>query len=266
MKRVSALTLAAFMLAACTNYESQAGYQDDTYAPVAEYEVIPSTKRSIDNNEIERKLIKQGVLRFETDNLQSTHQRIVALVQKSGGYLAGDAEEKGYDRIIHQLTVRIPANQFDSFLAEVSSGVAHFDEKRIEVSDVTESYVDLEARINTKKELEKRYLQLLEKANTVEDMLSIEREMANLRSDIESLEGRFRVMNNQIAYATLEISYYVKELEATHGNGYKIQRALKDGLDGLLGFFIGLISIWPLLIFFSLLTWFIIRRFKRKRG
>ena len=74
----------------------------------------------------------------------------------------------------------------------------------IDSQDVTEEYIDITARLKTKKELEARYLELLKKANKVEEIVSIEKEIGNLRSDIESIEGRLRYINNAVAYSTLD--------------------------------------------------------------
>ena len=268
MKKLSALLLAVLLLAACNRNpnESQAGYEDEVYAPATyKNEEVVADQPQV-REAVERKLIKEGTLQFETDELEKTHAHIEALLNKYGGYLAEDAQEKGYNRIMHNLVIRIPASNFDQFVAALSNGITYFDEKRIGIHDVTENYVDLEARLKTKKELEKRYLQLLEKANNVEDILNIEREIANLRSDIEAMEGRFRVMQNQIAYATLHINYYVKEIEVAHGNGYRFKRALQEGWEGLIGFFVAMITAWPALLIIGIGLFWLIKRIRRKKG
>jgi len=73
---------------------------------------------------------------------------------------------------------------------------------------VTEEFIDIQARIKTKKELENRYKELLAKANTVEELLSIEKELGTLRTEIESIEGRLKYLQDRVSLSSLTIEYY----------------------------------------------------------
>ena len=211
-----------------------------------------------------QKLIKQGYLRFETDNLNATSEQILREAKKVGGYIANDSERKEYNQVAHYATIKVPAAQFDAFIAGISTGVKYFDTKDISVTDVTEQFVDLDARLKAKKQLEARYLELLKQAKNVKDMLEIEREIGTLRADIESMEGRFRVLKHQVSFATIEVEYYVLEIESERGFGHKFGQALRGGWDNLLGFFVGLVYIWPFVLIFGALAVWIVRRIKKR--
>ncbi len=215
---------------------------------------------------VERKLIKTGNVSFETENLAQTQLNILNAVKNLNGYISSDNEYKSYYQISHTLTIRVPADNFDKLISIISEGVEHFDNKSIDVQDVTEEYIDIEARLKNKKELEARYLQLLSKANTVTELLEIEREIGNLRAEIESIEGRLNSLKNRISLSTLTVTFY-KEIPNKTEFGGKMADGIGNGWDNLMWFFIGIINIWPFVLIFVGLTFWLIRwRKKRKKS
>lgn len=215
---------------------------------------------------VERKLIKNGRVGFQTEDLGKTHQRILSLTKKYNAYIADDETVKRYDQTEHNLTVRIPAEKFDNFLADVGEGVKEFDYKEINTQDVTAEYLDVQTRIKTKKELESRYLEILQKANTVTDMLEVERQLGEVRSEIESMEGRLKYLKNQVSFSTLNISFY-KEVPY-EGDSFvdRLGNGFGEGWQGLLMFIVGLVHVWPFLIIFGIALWLIRRFWKRRRN
>ncbi|WP_158524891.1 DUF4349 domain-containing protein [Mesonia sp. K7] len=210
----------------------------------------------------ERKLIKEGYVEFRTDHLQTTRQNILQAVNKYQAYVSSDQAYKFPEKKSQTITVRIPSDKFDSFLAEATQGVVHFDNKQINVRDVTEQFVDVQARLKTKKELETRYLELLKQTKTMTEILEIERQIAQLRSEIESIEGRLRLLENQVSYSTLSITFY--ENIARHTEfGDKFKNGFKNGWNNLIWFFVFLINLWPFILLGILI--FIGIRFVRRR-
>ncbi len=225
---------------------------------------LPHKQKNV--NVVERKLIKKGNVSFEVDDLKSTTKKIKTALVKYGGYIAEEKSEKGYYRNDVYITVRVPNASFDAFLGEISKGVKEFDEKNINVSDVTEEFLDVSARIKTKKELEKRYLQLLTKAKNVKEILEVEKELEEVRSEIERIEGRLKYLENNISFSTLKIKFYKKIEEKINEESFwgKIIKAFKNGFDGLKSLFLFLITIWPLLIILSVIYIFIRKKLKNK--
>lgn len=219
------------------------------------------------SEEIEQKIIKSGDLRFETSDIEATHKTIQELVKKHKATVQNDSEGKDDYTIYRNLTLRIPNENFDAFITDVSTGVDYFDRKSISIDDVTEEYIDVASRIKTKKALEERYLQLLKKANKVSEMLEIERELATIREEIEAKEGRLKYIQNKVSMSTINLEFY-KTLEhkagATVSFGTKFVNAIKSGFNGISSFFIWLIEVWPFIVILVALIYFVKRRFKRK--
>lgn len=216
---------------------------------------------------IEQKIIKTGDIRFETNDLSATYTQMVTAVKKHKAIIQNDTEGKEYGSIFRKIIVRVPSKNFDVFLGDISKGVVYFDNKEIASQDVTEEYIDIDARLKAKKVLEARYLDLLKKANKVSEMLEIEAQLSAIREEIEAKEGQLRYMQSQISMSTITIQFYktvADEGGATISYGSKIWNAITSGFNSISSFFIGLLSIWPFLIIVAVFVYFIKKRFKKK--
>jgi len=211
----------------------------------------------------ERKLIKTGNISFECKTLVETKKTILEAVKKHNAYVSSDEESRYSSNVTNHITIRIPNQNFDKFLADATKNVTRFDRKEIKVSDVTSEFLDMQARLKTKKELEIRYLELLKKATKISEMLEIEREANNLRSEIESVEGRLKYLVNQVDYSTLTIEFYEK-IPGGSGFWYKLTEGFSSGWDYFIEFIISIVSIWPFIILFSIL-FIIIKRYRKSK-
>lgn len=215
----------------------------------------------------ETQIIRASTLQFETDDLNQTYQNIQKAVVKCMGNLQNDVSGKNESAAFRNLTIRVPNTNFIAFLDEISKGVNHFDRKEISSEDVTEQYIDLESRMNSKKTLEKRYLQLLQKANKVSEIIEIEAKLSEIREEIEAKEGQFKYLKNQIAMSTVTVEMYTNDAmqsgETVSFFG-KICNEIKSGFNSLSSFILGLVSIWPFLVISIIIFIFIKRKFKKK--
>ncbi len=235
------------------NFEPEADYIEETI--VAEKTEAP-----------EQKIIKTARLAFETQKPDETHQKILQLAQEYKGIIQNDNSGKGYNRIFRNMTVRVPSENFQKFIDAISEGVDYFDQRDISRQDVTEEFVDLEARLKAKRELEKRYLELLSQAKNVKEMLEIERELSNIREEIEAKQGRLQYLQNRVSMSTVNIEFYklTSETGITQSYGQKMLNSLKGGWDGISIFFLGLLYLWPLFLI-AIVAIIVIRRLLKKR-
>ena len=219
----------------------------------------PEPEKPVD---IEQKLIKEGDIRFETYSIDSTRKQVLAAVQRNKGYTSSDNSESYAGRVSHTLVIRVPRENFDALVQEITQGVDRLDRKGIQVKDVTAEFVDMSARLKTKKELENRYTALLQRANTVSEMLEIERQIGQLRGEIESIEGRLNYLQNKVSLSTLTVTFY-ETLPTQVAFGNKFVEGFRQGWENLIWFLVGLVNIWPFLLLIPLLIWGI-RRLRRR--
>lgn len=199
------------------------------------------------NYAIDRKVITEGEINFETSNPTITRELITKSITEFKGYIANDNIYDYKDKIEYRVTVRVPSNKFDLLLDRISKSVKKLDSKNINALDVTEEFIDIETRLKTKKALENRFKEILQKANKVNEILNIEKEIGNLRTEIEAQEGRLAYLKNKVSFSTLTIIYY-KTTSTSFGFGSKIINAIKDGWSYLLILIISILSVWPILL------------------
>ena len=187
--------------------------------------------------ETEQKRIKNGNIDFETKSIEKSQQQVSELVSRFNGYISDQDQHNYTDRIEYSLQARIPADTFDDFFQSIIDIAHRVENQHISVEDVTQEFIDVESRISTKKELEERYMELLTKASTVEDMIQIERELGTLRSDIESMQGRLNYLKDQTRFSTVTISFF-----ETHTKDFgffsKFSQAITDVWQGFLRFLV----------------------------
>ena len=255
--------LAAVLSFSCTGADKSAAYGvADSKEMAAEVGSSSSDIRVGEEAIPERKLTKNGMLRFETSDAQKTRAAIQKAVTEAKGYVASDSKDEEEGRQTSTVTLRVPSDRFDALVDRITAEAGKIDYKNIEVSDVTQEYIDLDARLKTKKDLEARYQELLKRANSVDEVLKVEAQISSLRAEIESAEGQMRYLKNQVALSTLTVSFYEKTVAA--GFWYKFQRALRQGWDNLLWVIVGLANLWAILLFVAI-VWIIIARIRRNR-
>lgn len=257
------LTSLIFTLSVCSNQSGGGSSRDMVLAEKsAPMTTEPMDYDKTDVNEAddavvyERKLTKNGTIRFETSDLNKTKQLIIGTVSSLKGYVSNDNISESNNRTENTLTIRVPADRTDSLIAVVESNASKIDYKSIDVQDVTEQYIDLDTRVKTKKEVETRYRELLTKANTVEEILRIEEQIGNIRAEIESAEGRLRYLSNQVQFSTLNVTFYEKY--SNFGFWGKMGKAFKNGWNSLLWLLVGIANLWAIILFIALVAWLIV--------
>jgi hypothetical protein len=211
---------------------------------------------------VDRKIIRSGSLTFEVDDLDVARNTIMDRVQGAGGYVEGDDRNDWGATQNLTVRVRIPADRFDGFVEGMGS-LGRLEYRSINASDVTTEWVDVEARLSTKRTLEKRYLELASQAKNVNEMLEVERALANVRGEIESMEVRMKSLRDQVAMSSLTITC-TKQVPLVQRYTPSFGLAFKEGWNNLLRFAVWLANLWPFVILGGVLMWWWRRRRARK--
>ena len=237
----------------------------------AEAKESKSVGRSEVDASIERRLIKNGYISFETTDIKTSRSMLGTLITKYEAYISSEDESSSNSRIEINLTVKIPKDNFDSFLAEIENAEKGISSKNIDIQDVTEEFVDITARLAVKKETEQTYLRLLSTAKTVRDVLDIQDQIQNLRSEIEGIEGRLKYLEKAVAYSTLNMRMYQFVAKANYlpprvSFFRRAFASLKQGINIFAEVIIAVLNVW-LFIFIAVIIGLFVRWivFKRKR-
>ncbi len=262
--RMAPITRLLAFIVFLTFFGCDSGYQHNNFEGASESpEKLMVTENTEDQLQgMQRKLIKEGHVEFETNNLTESRQKVFKAVARYKGYISSDQEFKSPGRISNTLVIRVPAEHYDDLLRDATLGVEKFDSREINVKDVTEEFLDVEARLKTKKELEARFLELLKQAKNVTELLEIEKQINALRSDIESIEGRLKYLQNQVALSTLTMTFY--EITPTYTEfSREFKEGFRNGWNNLVWFFVYLTNLWALILL-ALVLFIGIRAYKKR--
>lgn len=216
----------------------------------------------------ERKLIKTVDISAETEQFDTLVPALQAQVEKLGGYIEEmsiyDNGSYYYESRVEKLrcanmTARVPKDGLDSFLAQVGeqSNVVRQSES---VEDVTLQYVDLDSHKRVLVSEQERLIELLARAETVEDIITIEGRLSEVRYQIESMESQLRTYDNKIDYSTVylyvsEVKKYTPSQNITVweriGSGFV--NSLEDIGNGFCDFFIGFIINIPYIVLWGII-------------
>lgn len=214
----------------------------------------------------EPKIIKNANVRLKVNNLHNSLQQIQAIIKKHGGYLTSSTESRNEGEITSSLTIRVDHTKFELLLDELQTGAVQVDYKHIYAQDVTEEYIDIEARLSNRKRLEQRLLELLAQAKTVEDIIKVEAQLATVREQIESFEGRLKYLNDRILHSTINLELYETIPLTTTSVVFfsDFINAFSSGWKIFLSFIITMAAGWPFLIVLAALLWWLRHRRKKR--
>lgn len=224
---------------------------------------------------IKPKIIRTGSAVLRSTDLDADIKKIEDKVKTINGYVAASTQDTANElNKTANLTVKIPAEHFDGFMAFLK---ASFKKENISTSseDVTEEYVDVESRLNNYRLEEKRLLELLEnRTGKLSDVLEVERELSRVREEIERMTGRLRYLDNRVGLSTVTITLIQsKEIESVEPSWsanfwHQVKQTFLDGLSilgqTLRAVFLLVVGLAPVWVIAAIVAWVVIRRRKRK--
>lgn len=251
----------------------------DVSADYEEMLEVPSTSQpppppeSGEAQQITKKVIKTGGIDFQTEQIEEAYKAIRQLLPRYDAYVENENQSKTNYRITYNLTIRVPSTIYDSLFNSLTNIASRVDHKYSNIKDVTERYYDLKTRIKNKKVLEQRYLELLNKATEVKDILEIEKNLNQVRIEIEGLEGQFNYLSKQVKFSTINLMFYevlpyTYDSSQREGFGARLLSALDSGWQGFLSFLVGLTTIWPFMLIITGVVLLFVKfrsRWKRKK-
>jgi hypothetical protein len=154
-----------------------------------------------------RKVIYKADLTVEVRSPSDAQAKVSSIVEREGGFVASAAREDAEGRTADvTLVLRVPTERFQAVLAEIRRFGDGKRAERIDSEDVTDEYVDLEARLRAQTRLEEQLLELLKTATTVEAALKVHTELANVRTEIERITGRKLLLEREVALSTIRLT------------------------------------------------------------
>lgn len=219
-----------------------------------------------------RRVIRTGHVAIEVEKFDDAARRLLAIAEGAGGFIADSsyADDGGTPR--GTFVIRVPAARFGDVMRQVE-GLGTVQRRQITGQDVTEEFVDLEARVRNLERQEARLLSFMDRATKIPDLMAIENEVARVRGEIERLTGRLRFLANKVDLATIQSEVSQKPKKQPGGfwdfdqTIARIQAAFLNTLRQILGALEGLAAfgaaVLPLVLLGGL-GWIVIRRSLRR--
>ncbi|MBQ7681372.1 MAG: DUF4349 domain-containing protein [Oscillibacter sp.] len=246
-----------------SNYSSKAAAPAPSpSAAVAETEARP------------QKLIRTAELSMETTTFEETAAALSDLTNRLGGYFSDSTSgERGGSSHWANYTIRVPVNNFQTFLDQASK-LCHETHHHISQQDISERYYDTAGRLRTQNIKLQRLQALLEKATSMEDIITIQSAISETEQSIDELSGTLRHYDNQVDYATIQVSleevYRFSNVPETPKSYWSLLgSAFVDGLtdfaEWLEDITVSLAYSWPWLVLIALIVFAIVKINQRRR-
>ncbi len=181
-----------------------------------------------------RKIVRQAELELEVASAGTTQTALEELAERHGGYVVSAARDTDNGSAVDvrvTVVVRVPQAELTSAISELKRMGRGVGSERITSDDVTDEYVDLAARTVSQKQLEQQYLEILKRATTVKDAMEVQKELADVRTEIERMQGRQQLLEKESAFSTLTVhlTTAVPRIAVTSTTfGGSVQRAWSD--------------------------------------
>ncbi len=214
----------------------------------------------------DRMIIYNGYISLETDDIDGTLNRIRSLAAGYNGYVAGTSRSMIGNQALADITIRIPQNRFRSTIDDILTYGKILDE-RTTSEDVTEQYIDLKARSQNLEILEQSLTDLLNRTATIEEILKVEQELARIRGEIDSLQGKLNYLERNVTLSMIKVNLREPPSPFTPPGmdwGETFETAIRGLFAVISGLIILITAILPLIVIIGIPAYYLQRRKRSK--
>jgi hypothetical protein len=263
MKKLMLFSLIGLVLLACSQLKKESAIQDiQTTTDATGRRIDPVLAGDLYSNG-NGKIIKTADYRFQVNNVKKSQELIEVAVRKYSAYIASSALQLENPLLEEHITIRVLSEYFEDLLKEIDTEALYVNQRKITTDDVGKEFVDLESRLKTKREVEKRYGEILRSnTGTIDELLKAEQKIGELHEEIEATISRMNFLRDQVRYSTINLEFYQtvsQQVAAAPGPDLsrKFATAFAAGFAGAVELVIALTYLWPLLIviLFSFMVW-----------
>lgn len=210
--RPSAVTALLLLSSACATYRGRPVPASDAVPLAATKDEGGPTpgepRQGLAQGSIARLLVRRATMLLEVKDPEAVARRVTDLTQSLGGYVEQSREASG--GAVH-LRIRVPAASLEATMDSVAT-LGHVEKRQISADDVTEQVVDLGARVATRRAVRDRLRALLERAQSIEDVITVERELARVQGELDVLERRLEYLRGTSSLAELSVDAREKRI------------------------------------------------------
>ena len=221
----------------------------------------------------DRKIVRTGALELTVLDPAVSAEKIRLIAESMGGYLESAQVGGTKEAPFANITIRVPASQFERAKAGIRKLAVRVDNEMISAQDVTRQYVDMEARIRNLHAEEAQYLTIMKSAYKVDDLLEVSQKLSEVRGQIEQQQAEFKTPSKQVETVAITVTQRAVADAQVFGLTwrplYQLKVAVRDGLDAMADYattmtailcYVPVILAWSLtLLFGGVLGWRLFR-------
>ncbi len=254
---------------------AEAGYGGMGNSYTEEYAPVPLAADStgymplsVSDLPADQKIITTSRISLEVNDVRTTLDSLKSTASVYGGYVGSmSVDTRSGNRLYAVLTMRVPASSFNPAVTEIKT-LGVLKSESLQADDVTEEYIDLNARRAALAGQLTQYMRIMEKAENVSEILEVQEQIERVQVEIDRIDGRLKYLDDRVDYATITVS--LQEPEPVGGNeGFSFVGVINEGIAGLLavtaGLLIVIISLIPLIII-GLIAWLVYRWWKGQKN
>ncbi len=217
----------------------------------------------------EQKLIRTATIRIEVVDYQKARMQIDSVLKLNKAWVNSENLNNFDYRISNDMTLKVPSGNLDLLVNGLLSIAKKVEYQGVETSDVTEEFIDVQSRLKNQKAVEQKFLGLLRRTDSIDEILKIEQKLAEVRGQIESMEGRLKYLNNRVDFSMVYLNVFQRieyrfEPEPMVSFWEQLKNSMNRGWKGLVVFIFFLIRLWPLWII-GVGGWLIVLFFIKKK-
>jgi hypothetical protein len=227
---------------------------------------------------VPRKITKTGNLSILVDTAESAVQNIQTIAESVAGYVSNSNLYEVTPGVkAGSITIRVPADKFDQTMTRVKELALKVENENVNANDVTDQFIDLEARLKNLQAQEVQYLAILKKAQKVEDIVNVTNQLNQVRQQIDSWQGQLKYLNSQVELSSITVNLTAEKEVQIFGLNWRpltvIKQAFRSLLDSLVSYanliiavliFLPVIALWIVTVLIVIwIGWKIVKRVKK---
>jgi hypothetical protein len=207
-----------------------------------------ATVKQTEIRDTSRKIVKTAEVRLEADEPDKVQQAIASIAETHGGFVV-ESNQSMSDVTLNvrdsvSIKIRVPSDHYDDAMQEIRGSAGRLLVEASKGEDVTEEFIDNSARLRAKKALEAQFMEIMNNAETVDDALSVQTRISEVRSEIEKIEGRIRFLEDRSALSTIDVQIQTPAYLAANTAGLiqRLNDSIGRGSEAALNFTLGLVA------------------------
>ena len=221
----------------------------------------PALESKADTAAPERMIIRTGKVGLTVGDVQASVDQTTALATRLGGFVASSSVRDRDGQPSATLSLRVPGARFGDAIRELRGLAIKVDEESSTGQDVTEEFSDLGAQLRNQEAAEVQYLELLKRAQSVEDVLKVQQRLTEVRGQIERLKGRMQVLQRRTDMSQIDVTLTASTAEFQPLR--HVRAAFMGSLRGIEAAIGAVVATWWVLALVGVGLWALRRRGRR---